>query len=552
MVPSKREKQQLPIFTALLAGILALSGCGGGGSSGGGGTTTNTGTTSVALKDAPQDDLSVLQIDVDQLDIRDSSGNSTRLFPPVGGASVTTNLLRLRDTHLLLGNQNLPVGTYDRLTLTYSNAQAIDKNGNALTINTGTSGVITVLLQPVISLGSQNSLLELDFDVNSSVTNLVTGPGGSLDINATIFAKVERQSGQKIEDFEGLVQGLLGNSFSLSLGFGNVNVALSSNTVIKANGNRLTLNSPGLNLASILQNGVRVEVDGVFDPVTNTVNATQIEIEDGQSGVSGNRYKGLVVGIGSGNISVLVSESDLASVLPGSIQTPNFSFSTQYEYDDPDGPATVSDIMLGQEVRVTVDTNNSSSALEVKLRETEIRGQVQSVNQSMLQATILVATIEKVAVAAIPGFNSTVTVQFTGSVPVAVTASANIELEGHFGRGAGGAFLVGGSGVNNNGNDDDEIEGRIFSMVSASPFNLSVTGMLDVNGVQTNSTLNVVLAPGALFVEKNKSTSTTTVLTESAFVAQINAGAYNELEAEGTYDPNSNTLTAVKLKGELP
>jgi hypothetical protein len=535
----------------LAALVLGLAACGGESEGGGGGS--DQGSVTFSLTDAPSDELSVFQVEVTGLTIFDTAGTPTQVFPKQAGQTTVVNLLRLRGIHHLLGNVQLAPGNYDKIELSFINAVAIDNAANKLTINPANFGGVVIQLQPPLPVGKSNMFFEIDFDVNSSVSNLVTGPGGSLTLNPLIIARVDDTptGGQRIEDFKGVVQSVGAMRMHVGLGTGGVNVNLTSTTMVEANGTYTSAGSPGFDLSTIVSVGDIVEVDGAFNAAQNAVIATSIELEDGMSGFDGPEAQGLVVALGAGSFDMLVTESRSSGFAPASIQTINYTAGTFVKWDDPDAAAAGSNLRLGMEVRTTGTSSAPADAQAVKLRETELRGTITSVNAGALQATMDVALIEGVSVANFPGFSNPVTLQFFVAMPAGISATSFAEVEGHFDRTTNGIFDVTDDDSHTEDNHTHSLEGYSFSVVTSSPLTISLSGQLESATGVTNVTATVVLAGNVVVIEQDDNADINIQITASALEAGINSGRYVELKAEGPYDSGTNTLTATKIVAEM-
>jgi hypothetical protein len=536
----------------LAALLLTLAACAGE-DGGGGGGGSDDGSVTFALTDAPSDELSVFQVEVTGLQIFNTAGAPTQVFPQTAGQTTVVNLLRLRGIHHLLGNMQLKPGDYDRIELSFINAVAVDNGANKLTINPATSGTVTIQLQPALRVGQSNLLFEIDFDVNNSVGNLVTGPGGSLTLNPLIIARVDDTptGGQHIEDFKGVVQAVRPMEMVVTLGAGTVRVILTANTIVEANGTFTSAGSAGFDLTTIVQSGNIVEVDGLFNAAQNSVTATKIELEDGLSGFNGPEAQGLVLSLGTGSFDMLVTESRDSGFVPGTTQTITYTGSTFFKWDDPDAVAASSNLRLGMEVRTTGSTGTPAAAQGVKLRETELRGTITAVNAGALQATMDVARIEGVSVSTFAGFSNPVTLQFFGTMPVSISANSFAEVEGHFDRTTNGFFDVTDGDAHGEDNHTHSLEGNGFSIVSTNPLVLSISGQLESATGVVSITGTVVLAGNVVIIEQNDNADTKVQVTAAALEAGINSGKYVELKAEGPYNAQTNTLTATKIVAEM-
>jgi hypothetical protein len=530
--------------------VMTLAACGGS-DEGGGGGGSGDGSATFALTDAPSDELSVFQIEVTGLDVYAAGGAATPVFPQTAGQTTVVNLLRLQGIHHLLGNLKLAPGSYDKLELRFINAVAVDNAGNQLTVNPSTSGTVTILLQPALQITRSNLFFEIDFDINSSVSNLVTGAGGSLTLNPVVIARVDDSpsSGQHVEDFKGAVQSVSAMQMSVALGGGSVTVLVNSATVVEAGGTFTTGGSAGFNLANLVSVGNIVEVDGTFNAAANSVTATRIELEDGLSGFSGPEAQGLVLSISASSFNMLVTETRSSGFAPGSTQTIAFSGAV-FKWDDPDAAAVSGNLRIGMEVRTVGTSGAPGTAQAVKLRETELRGTITAVNAGALQATMNVTLVEGVSVSVFAGFSNPVTLQFAGSIPAGIAAASPAEVEGHFDRTTNGIFDVT-DGAHGEDNHTHSLEGYSFSITGTSPLTITLSGQLECATGTTNVTATVVLAGNCEIIEQNDNQHTSTIITAAALITGINSGRYIELKAEGPYDAGTNTLTATKIVAEM-
>jgi hypothetical protein len=533
----------------LLCSFLLLSLCAcSGGSSGGGGAApaaTQTSNTTVGLTDAPSDDLSVLQVEITGLSVEDGAGTQTSLFPGAGGATLTVNLLRLRGFSRLLTSLALPQGTYTRLLLSYRAATAVDRAGNALSV-TPSSGTATGVFAGGYTVTGSHRYVEVDFDVDASVGSLTTGPGGSLQLQPVLLLEVE-DSGvtRELEDFKARVQAVGTNTLDVALGAGTARVQVDGATQLVAGG-RVTSLSSGASLAALFAPGDAVEVRGRYDVNAKLVRAAAVELEDGLGfSASGPELEGLVVALGSGQVSVLVLDPRDSGALVGSTRAFALGANTQYGYDHfPAVAASESSLALGQEVR----TFGSGTANGVKLRQTRLEGTVLAVDAAQRQLQVTVTRLERVDVARVPGFANPVLIQLDGPVPAAAAVNAAIELQGQFNRTAPGVFDVAAAGVQPDV-DDDQLEGVIFSVLSTNPLRVELTG--DGGLLGNPLTATVALANGATIVERDAA-GVSTPTSEADLAAGIAAGRYDELRAKGTYDANTGLRTATSIRADLP
>ena len=128
---------------------------------------------------------------------------------------------------------------------------------------------------------------------------------------------------------------------------------------------------------------------------------------------------------------------------------------------------------------------------------------------------------------------------------VSLSQGARVEIEGHFNRSAPGVFDP--VTAQAQGQNDDQIEGTTFRVVSSSPLTISVTGNAGVLG--NPLTLSVVTSAQTVVVERNKSTGATTAITLADLEAGIGAGRYVELRAKGRV--TGSTLSATSIRADV-
>jgi len=498
-----------------------------------------------ALTDSPRDELSVLQVDLTELTIADLDGNQTIIFSQqVGDEPFSLNLLNLQDLAALLGTVPLAPGNYKELSLSYENAVALDLNGNSLTVKEQHYGTAKALLNPYITVTSDNQYIEIDFDLNNSVYNIVAGPHGSELLMPTLVIKVgPPEDDPLLDEFKGVVVSVEAMSLVINFNGETLNIALTDETVVEIDELVTTPADPSFDLTVLLFPGNTVEITGTLDVVTNTVTATKIERKFENHGMES---QGLVIGIGDMTFDLLVLDPRDSGFEVGSTQAITYDANTFFVYTQLCEPATADQLALGQEVRVTGLGDDPAVAQKVKLRETKIIGTVVSVNQALNQITVNVAKIEGIAVENIPGFNNPLTVEFEYGFPADVQVDDAIEMEGLFNPRTMDVFTVLEYELNEDDDDDDDGErqtwvGKQFSVISTSPLHIQLIrggggGNLD------SRTVTVVVESGVKIIEKYR--GTTTDISRTELVQGINSGKYDMMKARGTYDKTAKTLTA--------
>jgi len=149
----------------LLATLVALVGCGGsGGSNPGSGGGTGQGTLSVRLADAPDPDITALNITIDRVQANVNGG-----WKDIETDPVTVNLLDLTKNDLGIGSANLPAGNYNQIRLFLSEATVTDDTGtHEVTVPSAAQTGLKLNVNYTISPETVTTLL-LDFNVDKSL-----------------------------------------------------------------------------------------------------------------------------------------------------------------------------------------------------------------------------------------------------------------------------------------------------------------------------------------------------------------------------------------------
>jgi hypothetical protein len=101
------------------------------------------------------------------------------------------------------------------------------------------------------------------------------------------------------------------------------------------------------------------------------------------------------------------------------------------------------------------------------------------------------------------------------------------------------------------GAGESEIEGSVYAFVAASPLEFTITGDGRRIGTTGSATATVVLAANAVLGVKTPLSATLAPLTIAELTLGIQNQAYHELEAKGTWNATTQTLTATFVKAEL-
>ena len=504
------------------------------------------------ITDAVHDELSVLQVELTELKIIDTLGNETVIFSENNGESFVLNLLNLQDLNMLLSSIPLDPGLYKELNLSYKNALALDANCNKLTVLPQHFGTAKVLLNPYLKVDADNVFIQIDFDLNNSVFNIVSGPHGSLLLMPTLIVKIATETDPEITEFKGIVQSVQSMSLVITHNDSTVNISLTDETVVEVDEIIVLPTYPDFDLPSLISVGNTVEVDGILDVDTNTVTATRIERKFENHGLES---QGIVVNLGTSSFDLLVLGPRDSGFDPGSTQTITYDNNTFFLYTDPCVPAEADQLALGQDIRVTGMPADPTAAQKVKLRETKLIGTVESVDTSLEQITVNVTKTEGIAIEIIPGFVNPITVDFENEFPTGIEVDAVVKIEGHFNRRTMGVFTATDFELvpetdpeEEEGGDGSTWVGKIFAVISTSPLQITLTRGGEGGNIETR-TVTVITDPETIIFEKYK--NTTTMIDSTSLAAGINSGRYSKLKTEGTYDKVNKTLNAKKIRADL-
>jgi Domain of unknown function (DUF5666) len=295
----------------LVAGLFLAVGCGGGGSSsttaGNGATPTPTpsssaSNTQVRFGDAPADSVISFEVSVSSLSLTPSGGGS-----PVSVSVPANNRIEL--THASgkfepFVTGNLPAGTFSAANLTLVNSELtfLNSSGLPVHINGPASASITVPLSPAITVGNSALVLSIDVNVANSVTlngSTITGISfGPTSFNITAKAPGAQANQQdddgEIEDVQGTVTAVNGNSFTLKIGTGS---SLNFNT------DASTQFKDGVTGVAGLLNQV-VTVEG-FTQADGSLFAKEVEGAESQTG---GELEGMITAISGSTLTITAQD----------------------------------------------------------------------------------------------------------------------------------------------------------------------------------------------------------------------------------------------------
>lgn len=281
-------------FTTVLVAALLFAGCGGGGSSGGssgsGGTPppsgSETGEVTLAVTDAPTDEIDTLEVDIVSFRFVKRNGAVVEVLPQ----TVRVDFADLVSVSQVIAGATLPVGDYPRAFMTLDFATAAARiSGNpglaALKDGSGTPLVGREELEIVFPGGGftvgprKGYFAVVDFDLDQSLS--VDATANTITIDSVLYADIDPAQ-PKDTRAPGLASGFTGASFQLDvrLGLGlmsrgKLTVNTDSTTVFDLDGQVLQ-GQAGFDALALLGDGTLVAVEGRVDPLARTLAARRV------------------------------------------------------------------------------------------------------------------------------------------------------------------------------------------------------------------------------------------------------------------------------------
>ena len=274
------------IRSAPFAALLLAASCGGSSSS------SPSAALSVALADAPIDDVTSFRLTVNAISITSSTGTVKTLMatPIVVDLATTANVSQLVDLNLIDPGQY----TSAAITVDFTNASCIlvgqttpatlvDDQDNALT------GPMTMTLDltgaPFTAVDGQHHVMELDFDFNQMLS--VDLAGNSVEVVPTVEARFDRPDQHALVAYgEGLSINLSSSSGVMELEsldktqLRQIALAFDVNTVYHVNGVPF-VGALGLSAAGANKIGTWFQAFGIPQPGFQSLFVTYLEVGSG-------------------------------------------------------------------------------------------------------------------------------------------------------------------------------------------------------------------------------------------------------------------------------
>jgi hypothetical protein len=259
------------VFAALFA-ALVLSSCGGGASSGGP-TSQDQASIYTVGTDAPLPSVVSCEVTVSGIMLNNGSTSVSVLSQPQ-----IVDFAQLSGLHQLLDLTAVPTGTYTSATITIASPVIgyINTANNPPTISTinGTlsqSSVTVNLAQPVVVSNADLFGLRMEFDLRQSLQTDSNGQvTGAVNPVFEVALLNSTNSQVAIDDFHGGVVGVTGsNTFTIQGPHGRQWTVVTDDSTM--------LDDPNTSVNSFTTNTI-VEVSGTLDPVTHSIDASEVEV----------------------------------------------------------------------------------------------------------------------------------------------------------------------------------------------------------------------------------------------------------------------------------
>jgi len=384
-------KVQVLLWSVLLGVVAVTTGCGSYSSSPMTATTSAKSATQVRIGDAPSDRVVSFEISVGPVTMTTTGASAVTAL----SSSRRIELAHLSETNEPLALLNVPQGSYGSMTLAVANPEVtfINNLGATVELQPAFNQSITINFSPTLNVGTGSSVINIDLNLANSLTfdaqGNVTGvaiTASSFAVSTSTVAPVQQQHAEdgELEDTTGLVTGVSGSSFTMTVGQNGVSLTFTTdantqfsdgaslatmlNTIVNVEGNTQPDGSLYAKEVEGIENNAGMEADGLITRVSGNP-ATQLSVvaQDGSgSGMDATTVgTTLTVAVSGANYKVDQGNIDTSGIggLPSS---PNFPFD-----------ATT--VHAGQRVEVESSSSMSNSATvadKVKLQQQTLTGTV--------------------------------------------------------------------------------------------------------------------------------------------------------------------------------
>ncbi len=401
-MPHTAGAQLLGAVLGLLA-LVGLSACAGGGS----GDAPAAGTVTLAITDAPADELEALTVTIESATLIGSEGHVDLPLP--NGDPITLNLLDLDGINQILATASVPAGRYSKVRLEISAASVTWPDGTVEPVTIVANGKVDLNLQGSVEVVDGGSLtIQLDFSAEDSLKLTETG-NGRLILRPQIFVSAGMDAADPdnppLDDLRGIIASVDADArtFELrTLSDSRIVIVVTDDTVIVSHEQEATFED--------LQPGLPVHVEGSLQANGSLV-ATIVHLAPG-------RYAdfGIVA-----NLDATAGTFDLVHVERDPIPV-------HYEADTlvlfRTHRLTVADLANGQIVRVGGRTDDAGvlQAKVIRVRGDRFAGVVTSIAECLTDDTLSVKIgprrlLARLALAGVTLPNDTITVEAQHNLP---------------------------------------------------------------------------------------------------------------------------------------
>src|SRR5580692_539075 len=356
------------VLIAFLAAV-SLSSCGGGSSMG---TTSTQSQASIYTvgTDAPLPSVISCEVTVTGIILFNGTTNVSVLSQPQ-----IVDFAQLSGLHQLLDLTAVPTGTYTSATITIASPVIgyINTTNNPPTISTinGTlsqSSVTVNLAQPVVVSNADLFGLRMEFDLRQSLQTDSNGQvTGAVNPVFEVALLNSTDSQLAIDDFHGGVVGVTGsNTFTIQGPHGRQWTVVTDDSTM--------LDDPNTSVNSFTTNTI-VEVSGTLDPVTHSIDASEVEVVSNDDFFMGGLFTSIRPATGPATAADLYVRELLPAVngvSDGQIETLALNGSEKYMIEHINLPLTTllfnnSELAVGQRVGIggELTTTNGTSTLTV-------------------------------------------------------------------------------------------------------------------------------------------------------------------------------------------
>lgn len=237
-----------------LLALASLSAC-----AGSAGDQPGTGTVTLAMTDAPADELDALTVTIESATLIGSEGHVDVPLPD--GNPITLNVLDLDGINQILATASVPTGQYSKLRLEIRNASVTWPDGTVEPVTIVANGKVDLNFQGTVEVADGGSVtIQMDFSAEDSLKLSETG-NDRLILRPQIFVSagmgVDDPDNPPIEDLRGIVASVdaEARTFELrTLAGSRVVVVITEDTVIVSHEADATFDD--------IQAGLSVHVEG--------------------------------------------------------------------------------------------------------------------------------------------------------------------------------------------------------------------------------------------------------------------------------------------------